>query len=53
MLEADLVPLDPFPGQHAPWAAECRKCNQLSRYKFSRVRAGTTCPVCSPRRAAA
>ncbi|MFF3246441.1 helix-turn-helix domain-containing protein [Streptomyces sp. NPDC002870] len=46
MLKADLVPLDPFPGQHVPWAAECRKCKQLSRFKLSGVKSGATCPVC-------
>jgi transcriptional regulator with XRE-family HTH domain len=46
MLEAGLRPLDPFPGQQSPWTAECKKCNSISRVRYSKVKAGVGCRVC-------
>jgi hypothetical protein len=46
MLDAGLRPLDPFPGQQSPWTAECKKCNSISRVRYSKVKAGVGCRVC-------
>ncbi|KOG75620.1 MULTISPECIES: helix-turn-helix domain-containing protein [Streptomyces] len=46
MRQAGLLPCEPFPGRHTPWTARCRSCGKLSRYKFSQVLEGTSCPVC-------
>ncbi|MFF8423500.1 multiprotein-bridging factor 1 family protein [Streptomyces sp. NPDC015680] len=47
MLQAGLKPLDPFPGQMAPWTAVCTTCSSVSRVRYSKVKVGVGCRICS------
>ncbi|MFB7852773.1 multiprotein-bridging factor 1 family protein [Streptomyces sp. NPDC056053] len=46
MLQAGLKPLDPFPGQMAPWTAMCTTCSSISRVRYSKVKMGIGCRIC-------
>lgn len=46
MSNADLKPLDPYPGARRPWTAICLQCRQISRFTLNAVKNGRSCPVC-------
>ena len=47
MLDADLEPLEPYPGSSSPWQCRCGVCGEVVTPMYATVKAGGGCRVCS------
>ncbi len=47
MRRAGLRPLVPYPGRHAPWLSECKRCHQTVTPRYGAVVRGGGCRYCN------
>ena len=51
MIQQNLKPLEPYPGNHKPWKCECLKCGRQVTPHYSSVQQGRNgCAYCARRK---